>query len=318
MANRCESKRWSPRSERRQATKSFRWRLSLHTIFVSNLPYRISRKVIWEVFNKFGVVDVFIPYRRREGFSNFAFVRYRFADESFKAVKFGNGRRLDGKSISVRKATDKKLDRASHGREVRRSAGGQFTTNSDSFPFAPGFHQRNVRDHMVHHENRRVFPKKRDQGLARGKSHVCRDYNRDVRQGSYYLQNSDREKGKTIDGSLNGVKSGERIISNSDEPLINGPSLAPSLDVAKAETSKSIEKEIEEGEVTVEKNEEAVTVVSKGVDVSPAPFFYAVQEDPLLSINELALVSEGGIDDAFTDDLLHAKDGFGSDEINDE
>ncbi|OMP05529.1 hypothetical protein COLO4_08777 [Corchorus olitorius] len=71
-------------------------------------------------------------------------------------------------------------------------------------------------------------------------------------------------------------------------------------------------------QVTVEKNEEAVTVVSKGVDVSPAPFFYVVQEDPLLSINELASVSEGGIDDAFTDDLLHAKDGFGSDEINDE
>ncbi|OMO70131.1 reverse transcriptase [Corchorus capsularis] len=54
--------------------------------------------------------------RRRYGFANFAFVRYRFYEESQKAISFGNGRRLDGQSLIVRKASARIIDRGQQAR----------------------------------------------------------------------------------------------------------------------------------------------------------------------------------------------------------
>ncbi|OMO62245.1 hypothetical protein COLO4_33164 [Corchorus olitorius] len=60
---------------RRQLTESFRWRLSLHAVYVSNLSNMVSKKAIWEIFNDFGVVvDVFLSNRKQNGSSCFAFV----------------------------------------------------------------------------------------------------------------------------------------------------------------------------------------------------------------------------------------------------
>ncbi|OMO89495.1 Retrotransposon gag protein [Corchorus capsularis] len=48
---------------------------------------------------------------RRDGFSKIAFVRFRFEDELLRAINLGNGRRLDGRSLLVRKAIVRKIDR---------------------------------------------------------------------------------------------------------------------------------------------------------------------------------------------------------------
>ncbi|OMO49459.1 hypothetical protein COLO4_38535 [Corchorus olitorius] len=47
---------------------------------------------------------------RRDRFSKFAFVRFRFDDELFRAINLGNGRRLDGRSLLVREGTICKFD----------------------------------------------------------------------------------------------------------------------------------------------------------------------------------------------------------------
>ncbi|OMP05548.1 hypothetical protein COLO4_08772 [Corchorus olitorius] len=95
----------------RQSTESFRWRLSLHSAFVSNISFRASKRDLWEFFNQYGVVvDVFLPARKKDGVSCFAFVRYRFEDELNSAVKRGFGQILLGRSIVVRKATARKID----------------------------------------------------------------------------------------------------------------------------------------------------------------------------------------------------------------
>ncbi|OMO62874.1 hypothetical protein CCACVL1_22593 [Corchorus capsularis] len=107
--------RESPRRReppRRQSRESFRWRLSLQTVCVSNIDYRVSRREIWELFNEHDVVvDVFMPTRRRYNATNFAFVRYRYIEESQKAISFGIGRKIDGRSLIVRKAAARKIDK---------------------------------------------------------------------------------------------------------------------------------------------------------------------------------------------------------------
>ncbi|OMO62830.1 reverse transcriptase [Corchorus capsularis] len=100
-----------------QEKESFRWRLSLHLVFVGNISEGITRKDLWDKFNDFGiVVDVFMPPRRKGGSRSFAFIRYRFQDELIRAVQRGNGMKFGGMALVVPKATVRKLDRESHGR----------------------------------------------------------------------------------------------------------------------------------------------------------------------------------------------------------
>ncbi|OMO61735.1 hypothetical protein COLO4_33347 [Corchorus olitorius] len=107
-----EAPRQRFQSGRSGDTESFRWLLSLHTTFVSNISTRISRKDIWDLFNDYGgVVDVFVPSRRRNSSSIFAFVRYCYEEKRIKAVTLANRRRVDGRFLMVRKATVRKVDR---------------------------------------------------------------------------------------------------------------------------------------------------------------------------------------------------------------
>ncbi|OMO90952.1 Nucleotide-binding, alpha-beta plait [Corchorus capsularis] len=57
------------------------------------------------------VVDVFLPFRKRNNFGRFAFVRYRFEDELRNAILRGNGRKLNGRPLVVRKASVRQADR---------------------------------------------------------------------------------------------------------------------------------------------------------------------------------------------------------------
>ncbi|XVE67271.1 hypothetical protein DITRI_Ditri08aG0147200 [Diplodiscus trichospermus] len=81
--------------------RAFRdWRASLFTIFVNNLSCRLSKGALWEAFNAYGRVrDVYIHYSAkgdRGKKTTFAFVRYKFKSEMFKAIEVGNNRRIDG------------------------------------------------------------------------------------------------------------------------------------------------------------------------------------------------------------------------------
>ncbi|OMO99203.1 hypothetical protein CCACVL1_03891, partial [Corchorus capsularis] len=121
------------RCDRRFETESFRWRLSLQSVYVSNLSDGVSRKDLWECFNEFGVVDdvLVLPSRRPYAVRS-AFVRYRFEDKMRKALSRGNDRRLDGKSMLVRKANVRKVDRESFKRPFQYLSSGEkydFKTN---------------------------------------------------------------------------------------------------------------------------------------------------------------------------------------------
>ncbi|OMO86694.1 hypothetical protein CCACVL1_09521 [Corchorus capsularis] len=64
--------------------ESFRWRLSLKSIFVSNLSDGVSRKDLWESFNDYSVVvDVFLLVRKSHDHGRFAFIRDRSVKNSF-------------------------------------------------------------------------------------------------------------------------------------------------------------------------------------------------------------------------------------------
>ncbi|XVF49150.1 hypothetical protein PTKIN_Ptkin03bG0245300 [Pterospermum kingtungense] len=79
------------------------WIANLHTIFINNLSYRVSRKVLWDLFNIYRrVADVYIKYSRNRSYT-FAFVRYWLDLESKRAIAEANGRCIDGRRISVNK-----------------------------------------------------------------------------------------------------------------------------------------------------------------------------------------------------------------------
>ncbi|XVF82058.1 hypothetical protein PTKIN_Ptkin16aG0012900 [Pterospermum kingtungense] len=80
------------------------WIANLHTVFINNLSCRVSRKVLWDLFNIYGrVADVYIKYSRNRSYT-FAFVRYWLDLESKRAIAEANGRCIDGRRISVNKA----------------------------------------------------------------------------------------------------------------------------------------------------------------------------------------------------------------------
>ncbi|EOY12746.1 Uncharacterized protein TCM_031281 [Theobroma cacao] len=82
------------------------WRSSLHSVYISNLSRRITKQGLKEVFDAYGKVrDVFISNRQSQAkVTTFAFVRYKELREMDRACTHGNGRRLDGHYIVVKKA----------------------------------------------------------------------------------------------------------------------------------------------------------------------------------------------------------------------
>ncbi|XVF04126.1 hypothetical protein REPUB_Repub05bG0055200 [Reevesia pubescens] len=85
------------------------WRSKLFTVFVDNLSFRVAKPALREVFNVYGkVCDLYIPVNggiRKGRTSNFSFIRYFYEDEMWKAIEGGNNRKIDGRFITVRKAT---------------------------------------------------------------------------------------------------------------------------------------------------------------------------------------------------------------------
>ena len=69
---------------------------------------RVSRRTLWEAFLSYGkVMDVFIHRTNNQSVkaSTFAFVRYKKEAEMLEAIDQGNGRRVDGWLIRVKKAS---------------------------------------------------------------------------------------------------------------------------------------------------------------------------------------------------------------------
>lgn len=81
------------------------WRLSLHTAFIGNLSYKVSKGDLWEAFDAYGKVrDIYIPLKLgfRRNFT-FAFVRYREEREMDRAISMGNGKMINGRNITITK-----------------------------------------------------------------------------------------------------------------------------------------------------------------------------------------------------------------------
>ncbi|XVF62071.1 hypothetical protein PTKIN_Ptkin08bG0187600 [Pterospermum kingtungense] len=70
----------------------------------SNLSPRISNGAVREAFSPYGhVMDVFI-HRKNSKPSTYGFVRYRSQAECWEAIRYGNGRFMDGKVVGVKMA----------------------------------------------------------------------------------------------------------------------------------------------------------------------------------------------------------------------
>ncbi|XP_035831771.1 serine/arginine-rich splicing factor SC35 [Helianthus annuus] len=74
-----------------------------YSLLVLNITFRTTADDLFPLFDKYGkFVDVFIPRDRRTGDSwGYAFVRYKYADETQKAVDKLDGRVVDGREIMV-------------------------------------------------------------------------------------------------------------------------------------------------------------------------------------------------------------------------
>ncbi|XVF04629.1 hypothetical protein REPUB_Repub05bG0100800 [Reevesia pubescens] len=85
------------------------WRSRLFIVFVDNLSFRVTKSALWETFNTYGkVYDLYIPVNgsfRKGMATNFTFIRCFYEDEMWKAIEGGNNRKIDGRFITVRKAT---------------------------------------------------------------------------------------------------------------------------------------------------------------------------------------------------------------------
>ncbi|XVF77530.1 hypothetical protein PTKIN_Ptkin14bG0052100 [Pterospermum kingtungense] len=84
------------------------WRDSLFTVFIDRLSIRVSRSILWELFNHYGkVVDVFLPSKYSHQFKRirFTFVRYKLEAEMHRAIQMANGTVVDGFCVTVKKAS---------------------------------------------------------------------------------------------------------------------------------------------------------------------------------------------------------------------
>ncbi|GBG82320.1 hypothetical protein CBR_g34604 [Chara braunii] len=102
-----------------------------YSLLVLNITFRTSADDLMPLFQKYGkVVDIFIPRDRRTGDSRgFAFVRYKHADEAFKAIDRLDGRVVDGREIVVQYAK--------YGRNNETIQRGRITQNTPGFGSRP-------------------------------------------------------------------------------------------------------------------------------------------------------------------------------------
>ncbi|OMO98241.1 hypothetical protein COLO4_14050 [Corchorus olitorius] len=66
---------------------------------------------------------MYMTTNRRDVFTNYAFIRYRFLEEYQGAISFGNGRKLDGKTLVVKKALVRRQDVSPYVRGGRGAEG---------------------------------------------------------------------------------------------------------------------------------------------------------------------------------------------------
>ncbi|OMO98831.1 reverse transcriptase [Corchorus capsularis] len=259
--------------------ESFWWRLSLHAVYVSNLSNKVSKKAIWEIFNDFGVVvDAFLSNRKQNGSSCFAFVRYRFKEESVRAVELGNGRRVDGRQISVRKDTDRKIDRASQTWKNSHSGGGQVNTNYNP---ATRFNQRNARLQSGFFENRRRFlPNNRVRGqrVVRERSQVRRMFHRVRREDRRHGHSPGRKNGVLNNNPCSGCEDDVKDDSAPVEP--------PKNDAIQAGTSIPIDNALEEGEL-----ERSIIVMLNGDGILTEAIQVLSKMDLKVQIRELSSIT---------------------------
>jgi len=118
--------------------------------------------------------------------TRFAFVRYRFQEEMQKAINFGNGRKLDGRALMVRKAIARKLDMAPRG---RGNSSSRFNCSDVRLGFK---HDRNFQSRKPHsfHKDKLIsegsrFPK-RKQGFRNNSILTERRQYRDRRRYDNY------------------------------------------------------------------------------------------------------------------------------------
>lgn len=85
-------------------------------LFVGNLPFSITEEKIKEIFEQYGeITSLKLITDRETGRSRgFAFVEFADKDSAEKAIKEYNGQNLEGRSIVVKEANDKKADRPRH------------------------------------------------------------------------------------------------------------------------------------------------------------------------------------------------------------
>ncbi|KAL7251369.1 hypothetical protein ACSBR1_013249 [Camellia fascicularis] len=83
-----------------------RGHVSIHSVFVDNLPEAMGTKGLYSIFSNYGVVvDTFIPNKRRKMTrSSFGFVRYNCSVAADMAVQKANGLWCDDKVIKVKLA----------------------------------------------------------------------------------------------------------------------------------------------------------------------------------------------------------------------
>lgn len=80
--------------------------ITIHSIFVDNIPESMGTRGLYNIFSNYGVVmDAFIPNKRRKMTrSHFGFVRYNCSIASDMAVQKAHGLWCDDKALKVKMA----------------------------------------------------------------------------------------------------------------------------------------------------------------------------------------------------------------------
>ncbi|KAL7246161.1 hypothetical protein ACSBR2_001321 [Camellia fascicularis] len=83
-----------------------RTNVSIHSVFVDNLPEAMRAKGLYSIFSNYGVVvDTFIPNKRRKMTRfRFGFVRYNCSVAANMAIQKANGLWCDDKALKVKMA----------------------------------------------------------------------------------------------------------------------------------------------------------------------------------------------------------------------
>ena len=94
---------------------------SMHTLKVDNISFRTTKEELEEIFSKFGDVgDIYIP-RIHNSFEprGFAFVRFVNKSDSEDALRSMDSKEIDGRTIRIQEAKEKKHDKPVYQRANR-------------------------------------------------------------------------------------------------------------------------------------------------------------------------------------------------------